>query len=121
MDRKPGTYERALAFHIAARELASSGTAFSVPSEGADALGELVHVQERIAHVLDQLGWWHQQLQAGTHHVEDRQSIEGVLEAAFELQTAARQAAELHQTLVRAHHATSQIRWSDSDSGTGRK
>lgn len=114
MDRKPGTYERALALHVAARELASSGTAFAVPSEGPDALGELVHVQERIAHVLDRLGRWHQQLQAGSQYADDRQSVDGVLEAAFELQTAARQAAELHRTLVRAHHATSQVRWSDA-------
>lgn len=118
MDRKPGTVDHAVALHLAARGLASSGTAFSVPSEGPDALGELVHVQERMAHVLDQLGRWLQRLQAGTEHADDKQSVEGVLEAAFELQTAARQAAELHQTLVRAHHATSQIRWYDA--GTAR-
>jgi predicted RNA-binding Zn ribbon-like protein len=116
MDRTPpGTYEAAAALHAAALELRRANCRFEVPSEAHTALQELADAQLQLLQALDGLGRWHQAARPGTEYEDERQSSEGVLEAAFELRTAVQQSSELYQSLLRAHHAGSQVRWCASD------
>ncbi len=110
-----GTYAAAAAFHAAAVDPRRSSAGFRTPSEAHAALKELLDSQLHLMHALDGLGRWHQGARAGAEFADDKQSSDGVLEAAFELRTAVDQCGELYQTLIRAHHAGSQVRWCGPD------
>jgi hypothetical protein len=112
MNKAPmGTYEAAAALHDAALALKRSSPRFGTPAEAHAALQELADAQLPLMQALDGLCRWHQGARAGTEYADDRQSSDGVLEAAFELRTAVQQCSGLYQTLLRAHHAGSQVRW----------
>ncbi|MFJ6002805.1 hypothetical protein [Arthrobacter sp. NPDC092385] len=113
--RPPDTYRAAAALHAAAIDLSHCRARFVQPSESHATLGELIEVQQHLMNVLQGLCQWHQQVQAGTDFADQRQSVDGVLEAAFELQTALQHADSLHQALIRAHHAGTQVRWYTPD------
>ncbi len=113
-----GTHGAAAALHAAAVELRRSNTRFASPSEAHATVGELIEVHLHLMRALHELGQWHQQARPGADYGDDRQSREGVLESAFELRTAAEQCGELHQTLIRAHHAGFQVRWCEPGPGT---
>lgn len=106
-----GTYRAAAALHDAAIELAHCRTAFTQPAESHATVGELVDVQQHLMETLHGLCQWHQHVRAGTDCADQKQSVDGVLEAAFELQAALQHATALHQALIRAHHAGTQVRW----------
>jgi hypothetical protein len=109
------TYRAAAALHAAAIDLSHCRARFAEPSESHATLGELIDVQQHLMDVLHGLCQWHQQVQAGKDCADQRQSVDGVLEAAFELQTALQHADSLHQALIRAHHAGTQVRWYSPD------
>ena len=116
-DSPAGTYQAAAAVHAAAIGFSRSGTNFPRPADSHATLGELIDVQQHLMKALHGLGRWHQNVRAGTDCADDKQSIDGVLEAAFQLQAALEHATALHQALIRAHHAGAQIRWCNPDGG----
>ncbi|TKV26132.1 hypothetical protein FDK12_14320 [Arthrobacter sp. NamB2] len=106
-----GTYRAAAALHAAAIELSQSRTSFAQPADSHATVGELIDAQQHLMKVLYGLGQWYQHARVGTDYADGKQSVDGVLETAFELQAALQHATALHQALIRAHHAGSQVRW----------